>query len=102
MQWPALLHFFETHRGCKGHDQEPHPRVQEGQKPVEKVGGEVGGIRGRIVEKCLAAYEDHERDGIFEVDTWLNKFLTTSQASMLAYVCNGLSSGITTKRIVTI
>ena len=35
-----------------------------------------------IHKKFLAAYEDHERDGIFEADPSLDKFLTTSQASI--------------------
>ncbi|CAE7264816.1 GIP [Symbiodinium sp. CCMP2592] len=35
-----------------------------------------------IHKKFLTAYEDHQLDGIFEADPSLNKFLTTSQASM--------------------
>ena len=35
-----------------------------------------------IHKKFLAAYEDHEKDGIFEADPSLNKFLATSQASI--------------------
>ena len=35
-----------------------------------------------IHKKFLAAYEDHEFDAIFEADPSLNKFLTTSQASI--------------------
>ncbi|CAE6952948.1 unnamed protein product [Symbiodinium sp. CCMP2592] len=33
-------------------------------------------------KKFLTAYEDHQLDGIFEADPSLNKFLTTSQASI--------------------
>ncbi len=35
-----------------------------------------------IHKKFLAKYADHEKDGIFEADPSLNKFLTTSQASI--------------------
>ena len=31
-----------------------------------------------IHKKFLAAYEDHEKDGIFEADPSLNKFLATA------------------------
>ena len=40
------------------------------------------GVDRFIRKKFLAAYEDHEPDGIFEANPSLNKFLTTSQASI--------------------
>ena len=53
-----------------------------------------------IHKKFLVKYPDHEKDGIFEADPSLNKFLVTSQASIAGLKLQWVKE-IITWRIVT-